>query len=320
MRAIYGVEPFDVGYGAAFNVGQETPADVECPIVEDGGAFTVHTPGHAELPDRLAFVDGTMTTEARLTRIESDGTITPGLAGSWAAGAVLAEGGAGLRTDHITCDRMTVMCAGAPVPLPAQPAGWSWTPTAITGDMKDARDRLQRAMRDAEGVLGERLANDGWLTVIDGPLSNVRKSRTIPVVGYVKTHHRRMLEPTAWARVPELQRGQRSSMFAIDVETYAAYLRVGESGPWASPWAGIVRLEVPALAGEAAARDAIDRAAAWLPRYASRPHRDPRAPVNLTPISGLERQLRRRTGNPALALRATRAAVLQLNAAGASTP
>lgn len=309
----FGVEPFDVGYGAAFEAGLKTPQDVECEIVEDGGEFTVHDPIVTGPPDGLAFVDGSMASEARLTRLEDDGTVSPGLVGSWAAGAVLAHGPDPLKIDHVTSGRVAIICGGDPIDLPDQPAGWTWAGEAVHGDMDDARHRLARLMRNAEGVLAEKLASNGWLTVLDGTLSQVRRSQTTPVIGYVKTHHRRMLAQDAWVRVPELATGQRSSIFAVNPETYGCYLRVGNTGPWASPWAGIVRLEVPAQVGEGEGQKALDQAAAWIPRYASAPHRDPRAPVNLTPIIGLERVLRRRNGNPALALRAVRAAILQLN-------
>jgi hypothetical protein len=45
---------------------------------------------------------------------------------------------------------------------------------------------------------------------------------------------------------------------------------------------------------------------ATLPRYASARHKDPRAPQNLYPIGGLERELRRRLGDKELAIRALR--------------
>jgi hypothetical protein len=51
-----------------------------------------------------------------------------------------------------------------------------------------------------------------------------------------------------------------------------------------------------------------DQTAAVLPRYASEPHKDQRAPQNLYPIGGLERELRRRLGDPALLYRALRVA------------
>jgi hypothetical protein len=47
---------------------------------------------------------------------------------------------------------------------------------------------------------------------------------------------------------------------------------------------------------------------ASLPRYASARHKDPRAPQNLYPIGGLERELRRRLGDSDLAVRALKIA------------
>ena len=42
---------------------------------------------------------------------------------------------------------------------------------------------------------------------------------------------------------------------------YACYLRVGDPGPWASPWAGIAHVEMPSGIGRAAAVEATERAA-----------------------------------------------------------
>ena len=66
---------------------RRTPS--RCELVEDGGAFVAHRPTAADRPRRVAFVDGTLRTEARLTRTGPDGEVSMGLAGSWAAGAVL---------------------------------------------------------------------------------------------------------------------------------------------------------------------------------------------------------------------------------------
>jgi hypothetical protein len=71
---------------------------------------------------------------------------------------------------------------------------------------------------------------------------------------------------------------------------------------------GVVRCELP---GELPLTEAVtiaDRATATLPRFATRPHQDSRAPQNLHPIAGLERQLRHRLGDPLLLERALRRA------------
>ncbi|MCO6502790.1 MAG: hypothetical protein J5I28_06890, partial [Acidimicrobiales bacterium] len=53
---------------------------------------------------------------------------------------------------------------------------------------------------------------------------------------------------------------------------------------------------------------AAGRITATLPRFASALHKDPRAPQNLYPIGGLERELRHRLGDRDLAVRALRRA------------
>ena len=313
-QARIGVEPFDVGYGAGYEAAEESPQDMECELVEDDGDFRAHRPVAVDRPRRLAFVDGTMRTDARLTRTDEAGVTVAGLAGSWAAGTVLSVDGS-LSIERVQIGRATFFGAGQTVRLPARTNGWRWDAYAEErDDVESLRRRLQRCMREAEGLIADQLSGEGWLAVVDGPLHSIRRSRGVPVIGYVKTHHRRMLANECWTRVPQLLVGERSGLFAIGNDVYGCYLRIGDAGPWAGPWAGIVRVEVPAGAGREEAIAVAERASAWLPRYASAPHRDPRAPVNLTPIAGLERHLRRLQGNPRLALRAVREAVLELNA------
>ena len=307
-----GVEAFDAAYGAGFQASDDSPHAVECELVEDGGAFVAHRPTDAGRPRRVAFVDGTLRTEARLTRTGPDGDVSMGLAGSWAAGAVLVDGDEPARFDQVTTGRAAIFTGGQPVRLPDHRDGWRWEPYAVDGaDVEAARQQLQRLMRDAEADIAEALSNDGWLTVLDGPLHGIRHRRGLPVIGYVKTHHRRMLAREHWVRVPELTAGERSGLFAMKDALYGCYLRVGDPGPWAGPWAGIARLEMPSGIGRAAAVEVAERAAGWLPGFASALHRDARAPVNLTPIAGLERHLHRLQGDARLALRAVRAVVLE---------
>lgn len=313
-RPRIGVEPFDVGYGAGYEAGEDSPQDMECQLVEDDGDFRVHRPPVVDRPRRIAFVDGTMRTDARLTRTDAAGATITGMAGSWAAGTALSRDGS-LSIEKVHTGRATFFGSGQTVRLPASANGWRWDAySEEADDFESLRRRLQRCMREAEGLIADELSMDGWLAVLDGPLHSIRRSRGAPVIGYVKTHHRRMLANEFWTRVPQLSLGERSGLFAIGDDVYGCYLRVGAAGPWAGPWAGIVRVEVPSGAGREQAIEVAGRASAWLPDYASAPHRDARAPVNLTPIAGLERHLRRRQGDPRLALRAVREAVLRLNA------
>ena len=309
-----GVEAFDAAYGAGFQAEDDSPHAVECRLVEDDGAFEAHRPPARDRPHRFAFVDGTMRTEAHLTHTSAEGDVNTGLAGSWAAGAVLVTEDAPARFDRVAVGRVAIFTGGYAVALPDHRDGWRWEPVGVDGaDTEAARQQLQRLMRDAESDIAEQLCADEWLTVLDGPLHGIRHRRGLPVVGYVKAHHRRMLAHEHWTRVPSLAVCERSGLFAMGDELYGCYLRVGDPGPWAGPWAGIARIEVPAGIGLAAAVEAADRAASWLPDFASALHRDARAPVNLTPIAGLERHLHHLQGDPRLALRAVREAVLQRN-------
>lgn len=322
------MEPFEISHGAGFEAQEDTPEALECEVVEDGGDFRAHRPPPAERPRRLCFVDGVMRIEARLTRTGPDGETSMGLAGSWGAGAAMAEQDRPMEIAHAATGRAVVFAGGEPVELPRHDAGWSWEPSAVEGeDLDAARHHLRDTMRAQEARVAERLCDEGWLTVFDGPLHPVRRGLAAGrgsangrgphpdtrLVGYVKTHHRRMLAREQWRMVPQLAPGERSSLFQTKVGLYACYLRVGAAGPWAGGWAGIARLEVPAEAGREAAIAVVDEAAGWLPQFVPALHRDARAPVNLTPVAGLERRLRRLLGSARLAQRAVREVVRRLN-------
>ncbi|MCY3677344.1 MAG: hypothetical protein F4Z31_20570 [Gemmatimonadetes bacterium] len=313
-RPFIGVEPFDVSHGAGFRADEEDEHTVECRVVEDGGHFRIHRPTNAGPPVHLGFVDGVRRTEAHLTHTGADGETITGLAGAWGAGAVLIgpDGPAAIR--HAEIGRAVIFSGGQQVRLRPHPGGWRWLSLSVDSEESHAASQhLQRLMRDTEADIADRLVAEGWLVVFDGPLHGIRHSRTAPVVGYVKTHHRRTLAVEHWQIVPRLAVGERTSLFVMMDERYACYIRVGDAGPWAGPWAGIVRLEVPASSGNDQAVATVDRAARWLPAFASAPHRNARAPVNLTPVAALEEHLHHMLGDSRLALRAVREAVMQHN-------
>ena len=140
--------------------------------------------------------------------------------------------------------------------------------------------------------------------MVDGPL---RSRRQLPrALGYVKTHRGQYLPPELTAVVGRLRAGPALPGVPARHRLAAAtswYLRL--PGPVGSPWAGIVRVECsrrPAPPTEAIAL--ADLSAVTLPRFASTPYKDPRAPQNLTPIAGLERRLRGMLGDARLLHRA----------------
>jgi hypothetical protein len=140
----------------------------------------------------------------------------------------------------------------------------------------------------------------------------------LPIVGYVKTHHRALLAAEDHARVPRLRSGERTTLFQLRRQgqrgsPYSCYFRLAPQAPTSSPWSGVVRLEVPESGGLDPARLLVDTVAAALCPFAGVPHRDPRAPQNLQPIGAHERHLRHLLGSPALATRAVRDAVSRLH-------
>ena len=311
FRAI-GVEPFEAA-GALFHTRDGDPEAGEGHLVEDGDSLAVDPKG-ATAPNRIAFIDGTLRTEARLTRMDERGRLQLGLAGSWAAGAVLVSPEQPARFSEVEVRRTSIFLGGYSAEIPPHPQGWLWESQSVPGDeLQDAYNRLRQSMREAEARIAERLCSEGWLTVLDGPLHGLRRQTKLPVLGFVKSHHRRLLPTDEWRAVTALTQGQRSRLFLLDDDRYACYLRVGNPGPWASPWGGIARVEVPSGVGAESAVRVANDAQCWLPRFASALHRDTRAPVNLTPIAGLERHLRHLCGDQRLALRSLRESVRSLD-------
>jgi hypothetical protein len=69
------------------------------------------------------------------------------------------------------------------------------------------------------------------------------------------------------------------------------------------PLGGVMRLEASAGISLDEARALADQTAVALPRLASSPARDPRAPHNLTPVGALERRLTHLLGDRRLIYR-----------------
>lgn len=312
------VEPWPTTTSGPYLITDDTDDPSECAIVEDGGTFPAHAPSPTVAgPGRLAFIDGVRRGDARLY-LSQGRALAHGIAGAHGTGAVVCEPEQRPRFHACRVERMVVWGSGVAATLPPQPGGWSWTVDTVTDDRPDAPlHRLQRRMRESEGRLAEGLVADGWVVVIDGPLNFVR-SRDLPIVGLVKTHHQQLLPPDQHLRVTELRSGERSGLFAKRHDIYSCYVRLAAPPPWAGPWAGIARLEIPASTGLDVAVTVADQATALLPRFAGVAHKDDRAPQNLLPVARLERHLRRLLGDGGLAVRAIRTAAMAASSREAS--
>jgi hypothetical protein len=146
--------------------------------------------------------------------------------------------------------------------------------------------------------------DDDTLVLLDGPVTN--RTHISGAVGVIKTHATAYLPRELHLLVGDLPARCRTPLFTIGGRgsRHSWYVRL-PGGPDA-PWAGVVRCECSASLGPADAIALAETVTATLPRYASEPHKETRAPQNLYPVGGLERELRRRLGDADLLYRALR--------------
>jgi hypothetical protein len=297
-------EDWAAAYGSPYLIDEEAPGE-DAALVEPLEPFA-RTP-QVDPVSELAFVDGVRRIEGLVYHRNAAGALARGVVGAHASGAVMIDGATRPIFHRIRTRRLLVFGSGHLEELARVP-GYAWDTHSVRETDPDAPVRsLQDRMRMAEARLAEELALEGWLTLVDGPIYNVR-TLDQPVLGYIKTHLQRRLPVELHARVPELAAGQRSPLF-LARQSYSAYVRIAVPGPHASPWAGIVRIEVPESRGLVKAQERADQVTVTLPRFAGVPYKDPRAPQNLLPIGALEQQLRHRLGPSDRASRAVRLSV-----------
>jgi hypothetical protein len=144
------------------------------------------------------------------------------------------------------------------------------------------------------------------LLIVDGPLRG--RDRLPRALGYIKSHHATYLPPELNALVATLTPGQRTPAFHMGTswDRHSWYLRL--PGPAGAPWSGVVRIECAADLPVSEVTRLAGLSQRSLGRFASASYKDSRAPQNLYPIAGLERELRRRLGDPRLLYRALREA------------
>lgn len=306
------VEDWAPDYGSPYQVGNPEAGAPDVRLKEDGDSLKFHR-GEGEPVEKIAFIDGVRRIEARLYYTEGE-VFARGLAGVFACGSVVwtpAECVFGERR----VERVVIWGSGISHPLPDIDGGWTWKPLSVASTEPDQPEvHLQQQMLQSEVDLAGQICREGHLTIRDGPLTFYHATAALPIVGYVKTHQRALLPAEAHAKIPGLQKGERTSIFTLG-DRYACYTRLAEPSASAGPWSGIVRLEIPQAAGEEAAVKLLGRVAAAIVPFAGVPHRDPRAPQNLQPVSALESHLRRLFGSPKLATRAVRESIRLLSLA-----
>lgn len=261
----------------------------------------------------------------------SPGEATAALCASYAAGAVCCcaagahlvaiESGRGLfsvaphasdiptRAGGYKAFHVTIKRVGAPV-MPALSASLQRRLAAVEVEVaKAARDAAAGASTAPPGH-SARPAHPGLsgsdLLIVDGPL--LGRQHLERALGYIKSHHATYLPPELNAVVAALAPGQRTPAFHMGTswDRHSWYLRL--PGPKGAPWSGVVRIECAADLPVAEVIRLAGLSQRCLGKFASAPYKDSRAPQNLYPIAGLERELRRRLGDPKILYRALREA------------
>lgn len=304
----YTIDPWDPGYGVARGDeldGRESSARLDLNVELPASSWRPISPADGPLPGSVLFLDGVQRIDARVWVHGEGPEPLPGVIASLAAGLVRCDGAA--QIVKVEVDRGLYAATGGDIET--RHARYTFRRTA------GGLDKLTLGVHARLAALEVEIANT-WrqqsnveddLLVVDGPLRG--RTHLARTVGYVKTHQKSYLQASQAEVVASLGPGQRSPVFKMGTswERLSWYLRL--PGASRAPWSAIVRLECAADLPPQEAIALADVTATLLPSLASAPHKDPRAPQNLVPIGGLERQLRHRLGDAALLYRALRGAI-----------
>lgn len=296
----FAVDAWQAEYGSGMEIDAlaqsevETEIAIEVPVGE-------WRPLHPDVPraERVFFVDGVRRVEARVWITEQDGTLNLGLAASYAAGVVRCDESAKV----VAAEAAHRLFTAAPSASAIVTRYGTFAVSVATGQTpEDLSLDLQKAMSALEvRVARTAYAKGADLLVVDGPLR--AGSHEPGAVGSIKTQHRSYGPPIVQQTIAALGAGERTPLFVVGgaFPSWSWYVRL--PGPVPYPMASVVRCVVASEVPRADAIALADRVTVTLPRYASSPAKDARAPQNLYPIGGLENDLRHRLGDQNLILR-----------------
>jgi hypothetical protein len=302
------VDAWEPEYGSAFAAEEmaASAAHVDPSVEVPAERWEPIPPERQGAMPRVAFVDGVRRVDALVWIEEGGSSLRRGLCASYAAGVVATSDRAEIGEIRLRRQLITACSEAAPL---ATKAG-IYAPEPAPGEsLSQLLSALQERLRRLE-IEVALLVKGVDLLVVDGPLSTHHAREG--VLGYVKSHHVSYLPPELERIVGRLQPFERTPLFltTTSYRRYSSYLRLG--GERSHPFSGVVRIEVSPELPFSRVQSLAGIAASALPRYASVPHKEPRAPQNLFPIGALERELRRRLGDHAIVHRALRVAAAAL--------
>lgn len=319
------LDPWAVEYNTAYHAEtiEEAPSAAIDVRVEHA-RWEAITPGLQDPPyDDVIFLDGTRRIEARVLLEDEGRQQAFGALGSYGVGAVHCCARQTRRAEilpgpeWLLIERVCALSAGkrlkdfdAKAQFQRQLGALHYRVSATGERDPDAVVRhLQALMREAEGRLASRLVDHfpQALILCDGPRPYLGGEPA--VVGYVKTIHQPRVGEKELELVRNLAEGERSPLYLVKSDTperqfFEWFFRLRDPSPWLYSLAAIVRLQAYAGPNPEARLAEVQRLADWLcgvlPKFASRQHQDPRAPQQLLPVRGLEQELSRRMGHPAI--------------------
>jgi hypothetical protein len=302
------LDPWPPDYDSAVQIDEQEPqpeAQVDITI-ETLNWQPIRYDGWESIP-LICFVDGVRRVEARVISQESD-QVVYGLFGSVGVGSVFRRDGVA-QLDSLTVKRYLILGRGntrsEQIRIGECTLNFEGISTAATSPLEVLAE-LQNLMRTSEAQLGQMLLSDDACVFADGPLSYF-STATQALVGIIKRIHRLYLPSGCLSLLSQLGPSERTPLFSIrdgKYDRYSCYLRLVQPQQVEHPLAGIVRLEVRAAIGLEKSLRLINYASSELPKFASSPIRDARAPQNLVPVGALEEELRRRLGDAVLVRRA----------------
>jgi hypothetical protein len=307
------VEAWNPEYGASYEVAAGTaPSEEEvAPFVErTADEWAPIAPPSKAWPE-VAFLDGVSRVDARAF-LDAGPLTIPGLCGSVGIGAVFCDGSASFGPWEI--HRAVVFGSGAEGDMPAISDALSYRSRSVPGARPDElRQGLESLRAEVEAEMARSLAREGWVVIADGALGVLEP---FDVVGFIKSHQKAYLTPDLEPVVRALKPGERTPIFSFGVirPRYSWYVRLADPEGH-HPWAAIARCEVSAAVSLERAAHLADVVTQHLPRFASKPFWDNRAPQNLVPIATLERRLWHLLGDRELVYRKIRSALMRGRAA-----
>jgi hypothetical protein len=324
----FSVDGWDPGYGSAFEMEDlpESAVQIDATIEVPKADWAPIAPGtDAASPSGVLFVDGVRRLDARVwiddaaagAAAGADRAVA-GMCASYAAGVVCCCGrgahtlGAEVRRGLFTAAHSATHIdtgAGTFTLHRAVPAAGVPTTASLANALQGALTDLEVTVAvEARVAIAAHGVGEDNLLVIDGPLRG--RTHLPRTLGYIKTHHAQYLPPDLNAVVADLRAGERTPVFMIGTgwDRYSWYLRL-PCLP-GGPWTGIVRVEAAPTLDLSEAGALAGMSQQLLGRFASVEYKDGRAPQNLVPIAGLEKDLKHRLGYAPVIYRALRSSAI----------